>query len=126
MVHYFFGEVKPRRIWTDSAPELIKACTDLGYLHDTCTPHRPQSNGVAERQVRKVKEGTRCMISQSGLHAIWWHYAMRCFCYLQNILERTVPVKTKKDEGDNSRDVTPNPVGETQQYITPYQARFQE
>ena len=44
----------------DRIREIKKAMQDLGYddRHDTSTPNRPQSNGVIERVVRVVKEGT--------------------------------------------------------------------
>ena len=77
------------------------------YPHDTSIPHRAQSNGVGERVVRKIKEGTSCQIEQSGLHALWWNYAMRCYCFLHNVLQKCV-----KRGG--------------QAWLTPYEAIFSE
>ncbi len=37
------------RIYTDNAGELIKSIKRLGWRHDLATPHRPQTNGRAER-----------------------------------------------------------------------------
>ena len=34
----FWGDVKPARMYTDNAPELIRACRDLGWRHDKSTP----------------------------------------------------------------------------------------
>ena len=48
--------VKPRRVYTDNSME--KPFTELNGTHDISTPHRHQTNGTAERAVRRVKEGT--------------------------------------------------------------------
>ena len=78
---YFGPHVKPKSVYSDNAPELNKTFKELGWSHDTCTPHRPQTNGIAERAVRRVKEGTRCALVQSGLSSEWWREAMECFCF---------------------------------------------
>ena len=57
----------------------------LKVLHATCTPHVPQSNGLAEIPAKRIKEGTRCLTVQSGLSYHWWAEAMRRFCFLRNI-----------------------------------------
>ena len=57
--------------YTDGAPEFTKAMRDLGIPHDKSTAHRPQTNGVAERAVRRVKEGTSSCLVQSGLNEEW-------------------------------------------------------
>ena len=44
------GSVKS--LYSDNAPELVKAAEGLGIVHLTSTPHRPQSNSLTERQVR--------------------------------------------------------------------------
>ena len=73
----------PKHIYLDSAPELIKAMEELQWTHDTSTPHRPETNGVAERAVRRVKEGTSSTLLQSGLPEEWWQEAMDCYCFLR-------------------------------------------
>jgi len=84
----FFGpQRKPEHVYSDNSKEISKACKELGYLHDTCTPHRPATNGVAERAVRRVKEGTSCALDQSGFTAAWWVQAMICFCFLRNVID---------------------------------------
>ena len=45
---------------------LAKACEDLSWNHCTSTPHRSETNGIAERAVRGVKEGTSAVLLQSG------------------------------------------------------------
>ena len=48
-------------------------------------PYRSETNGTAERVVRRVKEGTSSDLVQSGFFDGWWSEAMRCFCHLSNI-----------------------------------------
>ena len=63
---------KPKVIYTDSSLEFGKACQDLSWNHCTSTPHRSETNGIAERAVRRVKEGTPAVLLQSGLDEKWW------------------------------------------------------
>ena len=56
----------------DNSLEFGKACEDLSWSHCTSTPHRSETNGVAERAVRRVKEGTSAVLLQSGLNESWW------------------------------------------------------
>ena len=57
-----------KSIYTDNSLEFGKACEDLSWHHCTSTPHRSETNGIAERAVRRVKEGTSAVLLQSGLH----------------------------------------------------------
>ena len=54
---------KPKVIDTDNSLEFGKACEDLYWNHCTSTPHRSETNGIAERPVRRVKEGTCCIVA---------------------------------------------------------------
>ena len=63
---------KPKVIYTDNSPEFGKACEDLSWNHCTSTPHRSETNGIAERVVRRVKEGTSAVLLQSGLDENGW------------------------------------------------------
>ena len=47
---------KPKVIYTDKSLEFGKACEDLSWNHCTSTPHRFETNGIAKRAVRRVKE----------------------------------------------------------------------
>ena len=71
--------------YSDGAPELAKAARDLGWRHATSTPGRPETNGVAERAVRKVLEGARTALEHAGLPPKWWPYAARHFCLASNV-----------------------------------------
>ena len=72
-------------MYTDNSLELGKACGDLSWNHCTSTPHRSETNGIAERAVRRVKEGTSAVLLQSGLDEKWWADSMECCTYLRNI-----------------------------------------
>ena len=58
---------KPKVIYTDNSLEFGKACEDLSWNHCTSTPHRSETNGIAETVVRRVKEGTSAVLLHSGI-----------------------------------------------------------
>ena len=70
-------ERKPKVTYTDNSLEFGKACEDLSWNHCTSTPHRSENNGIAERAVRRVKEGTSAVLLQSGLNESWWADSMK-------------------------------------------------
>ena len=51
------------------------------------TPHRSETNGIAGRAVRRVKEGTSAVLLQSGLNESWWADSMECCTYLRNVTD---------------------------------------
>ena len=61
------------------------ACEDLRWNHCKPTVDRSKSNDVAERVVRKVKEGTSAVLLQFGLDGKWWADSLDCFCYLRSV-----------------------------------------
>ena len=69
---------KPKVIYTENSLEFGKACEDLSWNHCTSTPHRSETNGIAERAVRRVKEGTSGVLLQLGLDENWWADSMEC------------------------------------------------
>ena len=80
-------ERKPKVIYTDNSLEFGKACEDLSWNHCTSTPHRSETNGIAERAVRRVKEGTSTVLMQSGLNESWWADSMESYTYLRNVTD---------------------------------------
>ena len=80
----FFLEAtrKPKVIYTDNSVEFGKSCEELSWNHCTSTPHRSETNGIAERAVRRVKEGTSAVLLQSGLDKEWcadpWNVTAIC------------------------------------------------
>ena len=84
----FLGpKTKAKHIYTDGSLEFEAAMKRLHIPHDTSTPNRHETNGVAERAVRRVKEGTSCALVQSGFPLSWWSDAMECFCFLHTIID---------------------------------------
>ena len=71
-----------------------KACEDLSWNHCTSTPHRSETNGISERAVRRVKEGTSAVLLQSGLNENWWADSMECYTYLRNVQDLLSDGKT--------------------------------
>ena len=67
---------KPKVIHTDNSLEFGKSCEDLSRNQCTSIPHRSETNGIAERAVRRVKEGTSAVLLQSGLNESWWADSM--------------------------------------------------
>ena len=57
-------------------------------------PHRSETNGIAERAVRRVKEGTSAVLLQSGVDEKWWADSMECFTYLRNVTDLLSDGKT--------------------------------
>ena len=85
---------KPKVIYTDNSLEFGKACEDLSWNHCTSTPHRSETNGIAERAVRRVKEGTSAVLLQSGLNESWWADSMECKTHLRNVTDLLSDGKT--------------------------------
>ena len=85
---------KPRVIYTDSSLEFGQACEDLSCQHCTSTPHRSETNWIAERAVRRVKEGTSALLLQSVQNANWWADSMECFTYLRDVQDLLPDGKT--------------------------------
>ena len=85
---------KPKVIYTDNFLEFGKACEDLSWNHCRSTPHRSETNGIAERAVRRVKEGTSAVLLQSGLNENWWADSMECYTYLRNVTDLLSDWKT--------------------------------
>ena len=55
---------------------------------------KSETNGIAERAVRRIKEGTSAVLLESGLDGKWWADSMECSCYLRNIQDKISDVKT--------------------------------
>ena len=91
---FFQPDRKPKVIYTDNSLEFGKACEDLSWNHCTSTPHRSETNGIAERAVRRVKEGTSAVLLQSGLNENWWADSLECYTYLRNVTDLLSDWKT--------------------------------
>ena len=85
---------KPKVLYTDNALEFGTSCEELSWNHCTSTPHRSETNEIAERAIRRVKEGTSAVLLQSGLGYEWWADSMECYCYLRNTQDLLSDEKT--------------------------------
>ena len=94
---------KPKVIYTDNSLEFGKACEDLSWDHCTSTPHRSETNGIAERAVRRVKEGTSAVLLQSSLDEKMvgrFHGMLYCVCEnIRDLLsDGKIPYETRLGE----------------------------
>ena len=85
---------KPKVTCTNNYLKIGKCWEELSWNHCSSTPHRSETNGIAERAVRRVKEGTSAVLLQSGLGNEWWADSMECYCYLRNIQDLLSDGKT--------------------------------
>ena len=85
---------KPKVTYTDNSLEFGRSCEESSWNHCTSTPHRSETNVIAERTVRRVREGTSAVLLQSGLDNEWWADSMECDCYLRNIQDKLSDGKT--------------------------------
>ena len=85
---------KPKVIYAGNSLEFGKSCEELSWNHCASTPRRSETNGIAERAVRRVKEGTSAVLLQSGLGNEWWADSMECYCYLRDIQDLLSDGKT--------------------------------
>ena len=85
-------------MYTDNSLEFGKSCEDVSWNHCTSTPHRSETNGIAERAVRRVKEGTSAVLLQSGRDESCWADSMECYCCLRNIEELLSGGKTPHEK----------------------------
>ena len=88
--NYYINE-----LYTANSLELIKAAADAKWIHSTSTPERPDTNGVAERSVRSVKQGARTTLLRSGLGLCirFWVLGIQHWCFARN-------TRTKSANGD--------------------------
>ena len=85
---------KTKVVHIDNSLEFGMSCEEFSWNHCTSTPQRPETNGIAERAVRRVEEGTSAVLLQSGLGNGWWADSMECYCYLRNIQDLLSDGKT--------------------------------
>ena len=85
---------KPKVIYSDKSLEFGKSHEDLSWNHCTSTPHRSETNGIAERAVRRIKERSSAVLLQSGLDKEWWADSMACYCDLRNVQDLLADGKT--------------------------------
>lgn len=80
---------KIKRLRTDRGeeydPNLFKGYYEShGIIHETTAPYTLESNGVAERKIRTLKEMMNAMLISSGLPLNMWGEAILSSCHIQN------------------------------------------
>ena len=88
---------RPKVVKTDNSMAFGKACEHLSWNHRTSSAHRSERNGIAERAVRRVEEGSSALLLQPGLNERWWSDSMECCCYLRNAKDLLADRKTSNE-----------------------------
>ena len=83
---------KIKTIRSDRGGEYVEPfgefCSQHGIIHEVTAPYSPQSNGVAERKNRTLKEMMNAMLLSSGLPQSMWGEAILSANYLLNRMIR--------------------------------------
>ncbi len=70
--------------------EMASFFKEKGIIHGTSAAGCPQSNGRIEREMRTIKDSSRAMLIQSGLHESLWAEAVGTAVYIHNrVLTKT-------------------------------------
>ncbi len=88
-IRHYMGESQIGRLYSDNSKELIAASKELDTVHQTATPHRPQTNAFAERGIRTMLEGARTALLQAGLPPRFWPLAARHHSFATAISEQS-------------------------------------
>ena len=78
-------------------------CTEFGIVHQMTAPYTPQSNGVAERKNRSLKETMNALLNSSGLPQNLWGEAVLTTNFILNRVphkrHNKLPMRNGKPEG---------------------------
>ena len=89
---------KIKMIRSDRGGEYVEPfselCAQNGIIHEVTPPYSPESNGVAERKNRTLKEMMNAMLLSSGLPQNMWGEAILSANYLLNKIPRKKDQKT--------------------------------
>ena len=89
---------KIKMVRSDRGGEYVEPfsafCAQHGIIHEVTPPYSPQSNGVAERKNRTLKEMMNAMLGSSGLAQNIWGEAVLSVNYLLNKVPRKKENKT--------------------------------
>ena len=80
-------------------------CEKEGIIHEVTPPYSPESNGVAERKNRTLKEMMNAMLVSSAAPNNLWGETILSACFLQNRLPHK---KTKKTPYELWKGFKPN------------------
>ena len=63
---------------------FITFCDEQGIIHETTPPYSPDSNGVAERKNKTLKEIMNVMLVSSEVSLNLWEEVILSACHIQN------------------------------------------
>jgi len=78
---------KIKRIRSDKGGEYVSFndyCVKEGIIHEVTPPYSPESNGIAERKNRTLKEMMNVMLISSNAPDNLWGEALLTTCFLRN------------------------------------------
>ena len=99
---------KIKRVRSDRGGEYLlfnDFCEKEGIIHEVTSPYSPESNGVAERKNRTLKEMMNAMLVSSAAPNNLWGEALLSACFLQN---RIPHKKTQKTPYELWKGFVPN------------------
>ena len=89
---------KIKKVRSDRGGEYVSPFADLcaksGIIHELTAPYSPQSNGMAERKNRTLKEMMNAMLISSGMSEDMWGDALLSANFVQNLIPRKGKDKT--------------------------------
>ena len=86
-------------VHSDPAPELRASLAELDVAFDPAATGVKANNGIAERVVRTIVEGTRTLLECAGMPQAFWPFAMRSFNVMYNVTHRLADGSTHGHEG---------------------------
>ena len=91
-----------KRLRTDRGGEyesnpFKEFCEQNGIIHEVTPPYSPESNGIAERKNKTLKEMMNAMLVSSGLSSNMWGKAILSACHIQNKIPYKKTSKTPYD-----------------------------
>jgi transposase InsO family protein len=91
--------IRIKRLRTDRGGEyesnpFKEFCEQNGIIHEVTPPYSLESNGVAERENRTLKEMMNAILVSSGLPTNMWGEAILSACHIQNKVPHKKTSKT--------------------------------
>ena len=72
-------------------------CEQNGIIHEVTPSYSPESNEIAERKNKTLKEMTNAMLVSSGLSSNMWEEAILSTCHIQNKVSHKKTSKTPNE-----------------------------